>query len=333
MLLPGRDVPWKEFLVGLKDEWEHDNVGDVAAALTFAGVLALFPFLLFMVAMASLILDPARVESLTAELYQVAPRAVADILGDRLRALGSGDSPGLLTVGGAGAVWAASGGVVALMRALNSAYDVEERRSWWKVRVIAVLTTLAVAVLSILAAAIAIATPAVANAIGGGWLTTLVVWLRLPVAAVLMALVLAMLYYVLPNVKQRFQLITPGAIVAVVIWLAASIGFSQYVANFGSYEVTYGALGGVIVMLMWMWISSQAILLGAEINALLERLAGQRPEARAGAEPMPVMPAAFRSGAPLRPRRREPARLGFGGKLAALAVGVLLERRKARPRS
>jgi len=350
---PGRDISWKEFFLGLKREWEMDNVGDVAAALTFSSVLALFPFLLFVVAVASLILDPAQVESLTAELYRVAPRAVADILGERLHALGSGGSPGLLTLGGVGAVWAASGGVVALMRALNAAYDVEETRSWWKVRVLAVLTTLAGAVLSILAAAIAIATPAIANAVGAGWLTSLVVLLRIPVAALLMALVLALLYYVLPSAKQRFRLITPGAVVAVLIWLAASIGFSHYVANFGSYEVTYGALGGVIVLLLWMWISSQAILLGAEINALLERGPREAPAGPAGPEPERG-PSPLRAPRGALPRRGEaegeaglavlakgtpargplggPVRLGSAGTLAAFVVGFVLGKRRTRSR-
>jgi membrane protein len=282
--LPGRDIGWKGFLIALKRAWEEDNVGDVARALTFSGVLAIFPFLLFVVALASLILDPALATAITDQLYEVAPAAVADILGSRLQALSRGAPPGLLTLSGAGAVWAASGGVAALMRALNTAYNARESRPWWKVRAIALLTTVAGAILSIVAALVVVATPALADALGGGPVAELFVWLRLPVAAGLMILVLALLYHLLPDVRLPFRLITPGSVVAVVIWLAASVGFSIYVANFGSYEITYGALGGVIVLLVWMWISAQAILLGAEINAVLWS-AAQGEAAPAEAEP------------------------------------------------
>jgi len=167
------------------------------------------------------------------------------------------------------------------MRALNQAYDVEESRSFWKVRGIALLATLIAAALSILAAVIAIATPVVADAIGGP-IGTAILWLRIPVAGLIMMLVLALLYYYLPDVEQEFRFITPGSVAAVILWLLASLGFSLYVSRFGSYEVTYGALGGVIVLLVWMWISSQAVLLGAEINAVIEHLSpeGKRTGAR-----------------------------------------------------
>lgn len=285
MRLPGRDIGWKEFLRTLWREWDTDNVGDIAGALTFSAVLALFPFLLFVVSLASLFLDPAQALLLTAELQRIAPSAVATILGERLQSLSAGSRPGLLTMSAIGAIWAASGGVTALMRALNQAYDVPERRSFWKVRGIAVLTTLVAAVLSIVAAVIAIATPALAGAIGGP-LETLILWLRIPLAALIMMLVLALLYYFLPDVEQDFRFITPGSVTAVILWVLASLGFSLYVSNFGSYEVTYGALGGVIVLLLWMWISSQAVLLGAEINAVIEHLSpeGKRPGARSFGE-------------------------------------------------
>ncbi|ADO71343.1 YihY/virulence factor BrkB family protein [Stigmatella aurantiaca] len=269
MVFPGKGMSWKEFFKSLKDEYTRDKVGDVAGALTFSAILAIFPFLLFLVSLASVIIDPAQAEQLIQELARVAPKEVVTILGDRLHALAASNNVGLLTLGGVGAVWAASGGMVALMTALNTAYGVEESRPFWKVRGVALLVTLVTAAISILAAAAAVVTPALAEKVGGPF-PTLVTWLRLPVAGVMMMFVWALLYYALPDVQQRFRFITPGSVAGVLIWLLASWGFSQYVANFGSYDANYGAIGGVIVLLMWMWISSQVILVGAEINAILE---------------------------------------------------------------
>jgi membrane protein len=172
---------------------------------------------------------------------------------------------------------------VSLMGALNTVYGVEEKRPFWKVRGIALLTTLATAVISIVSAVVAVATPPLAAKLGGPF-PTLVTWLRLPLAGVLMMFLWALLYFALPDVKQSFKFITPGSVVGVVIWLIASWGFSVYVANFGSYDANYGAIGGVIVMLMWMWISAQVILLGAEINAIVEH---RSPEGKSPGQKVP----------------------------------------------
>lgn len=283
MVLPGKGMGWKEFFKTLKNEYTRDKVSDVAGSLTFFGVLALFPFLLFLVSLASVIIDPAQAQVLINELSKVAPQEVVSILGDRLKALASSNSVGLLTVGGIGAIWAASGGIVALMGALNTAYGVEEKRPFWKVRGVALLSTLVAALFSIISAVVAVATPPLAAKLGGPF-PTLVTWLRLPVAGLLMMFLWALLYYALPDVKQRFKFITPGSVVGVIIWLLASWGFSTYVANFGSYDVNYGAIGGVIVMLMWMWISAQVILLGAEINAIIEH---RSPEGKSPGQKVP----------------------------------------------
>ncbi|AUX26702.1 hypothetical protein SOCEGT47_072720 [Sorangium cellulosum] len=268
MHLPGKEIPWKVFLNDIKHEWVKDKVDTVAAGLTFFGVLAIFPFLLFAVALAGVVINPAESTRLVGELYQVAPPAVANILGERLHALTSGQSPALLTVGALGAIWAASGGVVALMDALNAAYGVEDGRSFLKRRGIAILVTLGGAVLLTIASALTVVTPAITAHLGP--LATPLLWLRVPASMLIVMMVLAVLYYVLPDVEQKFKFITPGSIVAVVIWAIASLGFSFYVGRFGSYEVSYGALGGVIILLLWMWISSMAVLLGAEINAIIE---------------------------------------------------------------
>jgi membrane protein len=278
----GRRFRLKQVLADVRREWSHDRLGMVAGALTFSGVLALFPFLLFVLALAALVIDPAETASLVDGLRDVAPPAVADLLTERIHSLTRSGSPGLLTLGAVGAVWAASGGVEGLTDALDTVYDVEDSRPWWKVRGRAVLVTIAAAVGSVLAAVIAIATPAVVRVVGDP-IGTVLSYARIPVAAVLMTGVLAFLYWVLPDVEQRFRFLTPGSVVATVLWAVASWLFSIYVSHFGSYEVSYGALGGVIVLLVWMWITSVAVLLGAEINCVIER---QSPEAApAGARP------------------------------------------------
>ena len=259
----------KQFVLRLKDEYKKDRVNDAAGALTFFGVLAMFPFLLFLVALASVIIQPAQAQALVEQLGQVAPPAVTDILGQRIQQLGQDQNVGLLSLGALGAIWSASAGIVAMMRALNVTYDVEEGRPFWKVRGIAILFTLGGGLLGILAAVAMIATPALAQWVGGP-LGTVINWLRFPVAAAIALLTWALAYYFLPDVKQKFRFITPGSLIGVVLWLAASWGFSFYVTNFGNYDATYGSLGAVIILLLWMWISGQVQLLGGEINAIIE---------------------------------------------------------------
>ncbi len=271
----------KGFFRELKDEWKDDRAGDVAAAVTFFGLLALFPFLLFLVSLASVVIDPGQAESLAQQLNAVAPPQVSDILGQRLRELGNERKVGLLTVGALGALWAASGGMNALRRALNVVYDVRDERPVWRQRGMALAMTLVASVLAVVAAVLMVVTPAVAGRLPGG-LGELVRWLRFPVAGLLVLLLFAILYWKLPDVEQRFRFISPGAAVAVVVCLFASWGFSLYVAKLGQLDAKYGALGGIIVLLMWMWVSSQVFLLGAEINVVIEHRSpeGKRPRAK-----------------------------------------------------
>lgn len=267
---------FKDFALSLKARWAEDKAGDFAASITYFGLLAIFPFLLFLVALASVVIDPGQAEKLINELSRVAPGAATEILGGRIRALAAGNNGGLLTVGAVGALWAAAGGVVALMRGLNTVHRVEETRPFWKVRLIALAVTLFAALLSVVSALVMVAAGPVANALGGA-VGTLILWLRFPVAALLMIFVWAVLYTVLPNRKLPLRLFSFGAIVGVLLWLAASWGFSVYVSHFGNYDATYGALGGVIVLLVWMYLSSSVLLLGAEMNRVLAE--AERPEA------------------------------------------------------
>lgn len=256
------------FLWALKDKAAKDKIADTAAALSYFSMLALFPFLIGIVSLAGLLVDPSVVETLLVDLEAFAPPDVTRLVGNQLRGLVQSDNRSILTFSVLGAYWAASGGTSALARALNRVCEVKETRPLWKTKGIALITTMVGAALLLVAAVVAVATPAVARAVGGP-LGTLITLGRLPVAGAMAVVVWEVLYYFLPNAKRPFRWLSPGSVTAVVLWLLASWGFSAYVVNFGKYEVTYGALGAFIVLLLWIFISSLVVLLGMEINYLL----------------------------------------------------------------
>jgi membrane protein len=332
-------LSWKEFLRGVKSEISDDGVTDLAASVTYYAILALFPFLLFIVALASVVITPSDAERIVEQLSQVAPGAATQILGDRIRQLGAQQNVSLLGFGALAAIWAASGGVMGLIGALNRCYDVKEGRPWWKVRAVAVLMTLVAGALALVAALVAVAAAPLADRIGGP-IGMAIGWLRLPVAGLVMMFLWALLYYVLPDVEQRFKFLTPGSVVGVVLWVLASWGFSKYVASFGSYDKTYGSLGGVIVLLLWMWISALVLLVGAEMNAFLEHASpeGKRQGAKRKTDTglAPAAPAAPDHGGPAAAARlpapgsprKAPVR-GLVAIAAGLAAGVLIARREA----
>jgi membrane protein len=319
-------MPWKVFFKRLVHHWRRDALDEVAAALTFFGVMALFPFLLFLVALAGQLLTPETTTALIQEASRVIPSDATRLLSDRLHALQSGQKGGLLTVGALGAIWAAGSGVVSLSVALNRAYDVRETRPWWKLRGIGIIATLVAGLFGLLAGGVALVVPALAHGIGGS-LGSAIDWLRLPVAGFLMMLVWALLYWFLPNVRVPFKIFTPGSIIGVAGWLLASWGFSVYVRNFGHYEIIYGAVGGVIVLLVWMWVSSQVLLLGAEINKVLglaERAAHAKGRAVRAARSVGASgPAAFARSPSSLPRRVRPSRRK---RWAGLLLGWLWNR-------
>lgn len=269
MRVPGTKLSASEFVSKFKTAWEDDDLATVAGALTYFGFLSIFPFLLFLVALASVIITPADAERLVDHLRAVAPQDVADILGARIESLSHSGSPGLLTVGALGALWAASGAVSTLMDLLNRAYDVKESRPYWKAKGTAILVTIAGAILAVVGAILVVATPSVAHALSDA-LGTVVGYAGYPVGFLVMIGALVLLYYVLPDVKQRLRFIIPGAVLAGLLWLGVSVGFSIYVRYFGNYEKTYGTLGGIIIFLIWMYLSSLTVLVGAEVNAIVE---------------------------------------------------------------
>ncbi len=339
MKLPGHGMSWKEFLKLLWAEANRDNVADWAGAVTYSGVMALFPFMLFLVALASVVISPEQAEQIVDQLGQVAPQNVTQIVGDRIRAIASQSQTGLLTVGALVALWSASSGVSEVQRALNIMYGVKEGRPFWKARGIALLMTLVAGALAVVAGLAAVAAAPLASAIPGP-LGTAVAWLRLPVAGLIMMLLWALLYYALPDVEQDFRFITPGSVVGVVLWVLASWAFSLYVANFGKYEAVYGSLGGVVVMLLWMYLSSVVLLLGAEVNAVIEhkspegKRVGAKSLADRGAtgtkteEEKPVEPAGAFGRGFAAGRSDAAARARAVAGLGALTLGALWLRRR-----
>ena len=259
-------------------EFRADNLTDWAAALTYYGILAIFPALLVAVSILGLVGESAT-QPLLDNLATVAPGPAQEIFTSAIENLqrSQGQASLLLIVGIATALWSASSYVGAFIRASNSIYEVEEGRPFWKLRPIQIAITLAMILMISIGAVAVVLTGPLAEEVGsviGLGSAAVTAWdiAKWPVLLVLVSLMFSVLYWAAPNVKQPgFRWITPGGLVAVLIWIVASAAFAFYVASFGSYNKTYGALGGVIIFLVWLWISNIAILLGAELNAELER--------------------------------------------------------------
>jgi membrane protein len=272
-------------------EFKDDNLTDWAAALTYYGVLAIFPALLVLTSILGLVGESAT-QPLIDELGKVAPGPAKEIFTNAIENLqGDQGAAGVIfIVGLLGALWSASGYVSAFMRASNAIYDIEEGRPIWKTLPVRVGLTLVLLVLLAVTTLAVVLTGGLAKEVGnliGLGDTAVTVWniAKWPVLLLVVSFMFALLYWAAPNVKQPgFRWVSPGGILAVLGWLIASAAFAFYVSNFGSYNKTYGALGGVIVFLVWLWISNIMILFGAEFNAELERgraiEGGMRPEDR-----------------------------------------------------
>jgi membrane protein len=285
--LKGRS--WGGVLKRTFTEFKDDNLTDWAAALTYYGVLSIFPALIVLVSVLGLIGSSAT-QPLIDNLGSVAPGPAKEIFTSAIENLqgSSGASGVFFIVGLAAAIWSASGYVSAFMRASNAIYDIEEGRPVWKTLPVRVGLTVLLMVLTAISAVAVTLSGGLAKEVGGlvGLGDTAIqVWniAKWPVLILFVSFMFAVLYWAAPNVKQPgFKWISPGSVLAVIGWIIASVAFAFYVANFGSYNKTYGALAGPIIFLVWLWISNIMILLGAEFNAELDRgrkiEAGMRPE-------------------------------------------------------
>jgi len=276
--LPKRS--WWNTLKRTAKEFQDDNLTDWAAALTYYGVLALFPGLIVMIALLGVFGQyPQTVNAMLDVVSQVGPSTAVDTFREPIQGVvqQKGGAGALLGIGLLTALWSASGYIGAFIRASNAIYEVEEGRPFWKLRPLQiVITIIAVITLSMVGVALVVTGPlakAIGDVIGLGD-TAVQVWniAKWPAILIVVMTTFALLYYAAPNVKQpKFRWVSPGGIVAVLVWIAASAIFALYVSNFGSYSKTYGSLGAVILFLTWLWISNIALLFGAELDAELER--------------------------------------------------------------
>ncbi|MGY1825331.1 YihY/virulence factor BrkB family protein [Blastococcus sp. SYSU DS0541] len=257
-------------------EFSEDNLTDWAAALTYYGVLALFPALTALAAIVGLFTDP---EELTTALTAVVPQSAAETLNPVIEDVAGQSAPlgFALVLGLVGALWTASGYVGAFTRAANVVYETREGRKVWKLKPLQILITLVGILFAALIVAMLVLSGPVVDAIGqamglGETVLTVWTWAKWPVILVILALMVAVLYYSTPNAKLRgFKFVSPGAGVAILVAVVASAAFAFYVANFGSYNATYGALAGVVIFLIWFWLINVSLLFGIELDAEVER--------------------------------------------------------------
>jgi membrane protein len=290
----GGHVPFGRFLKVLYQHYENHAVSDTAAALSYYFIFALFPFLFFLATLAAYLPLGNSVDLMLQRAHQILPTAAMTIIDQHVHALIAQPRPKLLTLGLFFTLYSASRGVDALRKGANLAYDVKESRPFWRTEILAFAATIGGAVLVLFGiAALVVGGDAgfwVARRLGIESAYLLIWrWLRWPVTAAAIMLAAALGYYALPDVRQKFKFITPGSVIGTLFWLLATWGFSQYVAHFGNYNVTYGSIGGVIILMTWFYISGFIFLIGGEINAILEHASveGKAPGARVEGETPP----------------------------------------------
>ncbi|MFJ3583361.1 YihY/virulence factor BrkB family protein [Streptomyces sp. NPDC090127] len=279
---------WAAVVRGTLKRFQEDELLDRAASLTYYGILSLFPALLVLVSLLGVAGESA-IRQVLDNLNKLAPGSAREVISDAVEQLRGNGGVGstLAIVGLLLAVWAASGYVAAFIRVSNVVYDVPEGRPAWKILPLRLVLTVSLMVLASASALIVVFTGGLARHAGaalGIGDTALTAWsiAKWPVLLLLVTIMIALLYWAAPNAKGGgFAWVSLGSFLALVLWMLASAGFAFYVANFGSYNQTYGALAGVIIFLMWLWISNVAILLGLEVDAEVVRrraVVGGHPE-------------------------------------------------------
>ena len=268
-------LSWSELARRTWREVFEDDVLGLAAQLSYYFFLALFPAILFLLAVASFFPLSNITDDVGRSLGPFVSPQVLELIKEQMRRLANNENGGLLTFGVAGALWSSSAALVSIVGALNRAYDIDEGRPWWKVRLVAMGLTLSVALIVLVALSLVLLGPTLAEKLGQttGWGAPFEwTWLLLqwPLVFGLVAIAIGCIYYFGPDADQDWAWITPGAVAATILWLLVSLLFKAYVANFTDYEGTYGTVGGVIVVLLWFYVSGIAILAGAELNSEIE---------------------------------------------------------------
>jgi membrane protein len=281
---------WRDIALRVKEETTRDNLSIIAAGVAFYAMLAIFPALAALVSIYGLVADPAQVSQHMAAIGQMLPQQAYQILDQQLSSVAS-TSGGALTFGAVGglllALWSAAKGMKAVLLALDITYDEEERRGFFKFNGLALLLTFGAVLFVILSLGLIAILPALLGSLGlPQTLETALAWLRWPILGLLVILGLAVLYrFGTDRDQPRWRWVSLGAVLATVLWLVVSALFSWYVSNFGSYQETYGAMGAVIILLMWFYITAYVVLLGAEINAEMEHQT-ERDTTRGAERPM-----------------------------------------------
>lgn len=268
-------IGWGELLKRTFNETLADDVLNLAAQQAYYFFFALFPALLALISIASFFPVDNLTAELTAKMRQVAPEDVVKIIGDQLEKIANDKAGGLLTLAFIFTLWSSSGAVVSMCSTLNAAYDITESRPWWKVRLVAIGLTLGLALFVLASMTLVIGGPWIAEQIAARaglgsafeWTWKIAQW---PLVFLLVSSALALLYYFAPDAEQDWVWITPGSLLATALWVLISLGFKYYISNFGNYTETYGLIGGVMVLMLWFYLSGIAILVGAELNAEIE---------------------------------------------------------------
>ncbi|WP_265502464.1 YihY/virulence factor BrkB family protein [Paracoccus beibuensis] len=322
---------WKQILWRVKDEITTDHISVVAAGIAFYGLLSVFPAIAALISIAGLVMDPADIAAQLQTVVSMLPESAAGILQEQVDKVAGGDQTGtgiVAFIGVAIALYGAMKGVLTLIEGLNIAYDEQEQRGTIRLYLTAFLITLCLILGLIVGLGLVVLLPSLA-ALGHlpEPLATAVGWLKWPVMAVLVMLALAVIYRFGPSrAEPKWRWVSVGAVAASVLWILGTVAFSIYVRNFGSYTETYGALGGVIILLTWMWLSAFVVLAGAELNAETEQ---QTPRDTTTGAPRPMGTRdAVKADTPpgSRPSRggetgktRQPRHTGHGGKGATTA--------------
>ena len=282
-------LTWHDLMKRTAHETMRDDAQGLASQLAYYFFLALFPALLCLLAIASFFPLQNFTDDVVRVIGPFAPQEMVGIIRQEMTKIAEGQHGGLLTVGLLGALWSSSSAMVAVIGAMDKAYSIEEGRPWWTRRLTAILLTVALSVLTVIAFTLIVAGPQLADTLatysGLGsafvWTWKIAQW---PLAFLLVVVGINLIYYFAPDAEQDWAWITPGSLVAAILWLLGSLGFSFYAVNFGNYEATYGAIGGVILLMLWFYLSGLVIVIGAEMNAEIEHAS---PWAKAPVEKVP----------------------------------------------
>lgn len=274
-----KPLPWRQVVAATFRETLKDDAQGLAAQLSFHFFLSLFAMLLALVGFASLFPLGNLTGELTRLLAPIAPAPVLTLISEQMVAISQRPDTGVMAVGLITALWSASAAMGSVVNALNRARGVEETRPWWKVRLLSLFLTAGLAIFMLLSIALVLAGPQAADLLtrwfGLGttfsWAWKIVQW---PISFALVATGIGLIYHFAPDTKERWDWLRPGSLVATALWLLGSLGFRAYVVHFSSYEATYGTLGGVIVLMLWFYVTGLAIVIGVETDAEIERLAG-----------------------------------------------------------